>query len=420
MTTFWTKLDDEGKPAAPAESSPEREESEGLLGPVGRRDFLKTVGFGAAAVAASSCETPVRFALPLVAADEQVVAGRATWFASSCGGCPAACGVLLKTRDGRPIKVEGNPDHPVNGHVRTEGQGARVGALCAVGQAAPLSLYDSNRPDGATLEGRSVQWSELDRHVAEALAAARSSGKDVVLVTGPLSSPSTLLAITRFTAATGARHVVFDPIGPAAIAEANRIALGKRALPVERLERAELVLSLGADLLGSAHSPAEHTRRWAVGHRPDRRARLMGRWVQLEGRMSLTGAHADERHRVRPSDYPLVLAALVRRLADENPGLRSIVARLPSGEPELPAAALDRIARMLLDARGRALVACDSPEVETQLLVSALNETLGAHGTTLDVADVRRWALPEAGAAPAPRSTRKIFVRPMRRASQVP
>src|SRR5439155_7019618 len=120
-----------------------------------RRSFLKAAGFSfAGAVAASCSRGPASTALPRVAQPEGLVPGRPVLYASTCGGCEAGCGVLVTTRDGRPLKIEGNPDHPLSG-----------GSTCAVGQASILGLYDSQRLAYPTRRGQRASWADVDREI---------------------------------------------------------------------------------------------------------------------------------------------------------------------------------------------------------------------------------------------------------------
>jgi MoCo/4Fe-4S cofactor protein with predicted Tat translocation signal len=143
-----------------------------------RRDFLKLLGFSVGAAALAGCSPiPERRALPLLEQPEGVLPGAELWYATTCGGCPAACGLLVKDRDGRPIKVEGNPQSALTG-----------GGTCAVGQATVLSLYDDGRLKGPVREGRPASWEEVDAFVGERLAASAAGG-GVALLTGTLSAP---------------------------------------------------------------------------------------------------------------------------------------------------------------------------------------------------------------------------------------
>src|SRR4051812_21384490 len=180
-----------------------------------RRDFLKLMGFGitaATAAALAGCtRIPERQAVPLLAQPEGTLPGVESWYATTCGGCSAGCGLLVKTRDGRPIKVEGNPLSPLS-----------RGATCAVGQATVLSLYDDQRLKGPLLHGRPASWAEVDAFIAPRLEAIAARG-GLALLTGTIHSPSTRKLIAGFLARhSGARQAVWEPVSLAATREANR------------------------------------------------------------------------------------------------------------------------------------------------------------------------------------------------------
>src|SRR6266508_1227134 len=127
---------------------------------IDRRNFLKLAGFS---LAAAACQRPLaEKAVPYLTAPEEIVPGRSYYLASTCHGCPARCGILVKCRDGRPIKIEGNPDHPLS-----------RGGVCAVGQAMVLGLYDSLRLGAPLLHGKSSDWSRVDAFIAQKLANAK-------------------------------------------------------------------------------------------------------------------------------------------------------------------------------------------------------------------------------------------------------
>ena len=122
---------------------------------IDRRQFLEAAGFTMSLVALSGCgRAPVETALPFAVQPEGVVPGRMQTYASTCAGCPAGCGLLVGVRDGRPLKMEGMPEHPLSS-----------GGLCAVGQALPLGLYDSHRLTHPLADGKQTDWQSLDRAV---------------------------------------------------------------------------------------------------------------------------------------------------------------------------------------------------------------------------------------------------------------
>src|SRR5205085_9059897 len=129
------------------------------------RDFLSLMGFTVAAAGLSGCRAPVQYAVPLVAGSDQLTPGVANWYATTCGGCPSACAVLVKQRDGRPIRIEGNRESP------------RLGGTCATGQATVLSLYDGERLQGPLWKGKPAPWQDIDRRVIDGLNSARQGGR---------------------------------------------------------------------------------------------------------------------------------------------------------------------------------------------------------------------------------------------------
>jgi len=191
-----------------------------------RRDFFKIVATTGAAAAAGGCQQATETILPLVVPNEHLVPGVAAWFATVCRECPAGCGVLARNRDGRVVKLEGNPDHPVN-----------RGGLCIRGQAALQGLYHPDRLAGPQRrEGaifKALGWGDALKALAERLTAARGAGKGrgVALVT-QLEASSLGALMDRWTQALGTRpRVAFEPFGHAAIRAADRSAFGRDAVP---------------------------------------------------------------------------------------------------------------------------------------------------------------------------------------------
>lgn len=326
---------------------------------VNRRVFLEAAGFTMFTAALAGCQRkPVGTATPHVLAPEQIVPGVAAHYASTCGGCEAGCGALIKTLDGRPIKMEGLPSHPLS-----------RGGLCAIGQASLLGLYDSQRFQQPLLHGEPTTWGAVD-----AAVMARLTG-NVRIVSRSILSPSTRAVAENFVdAIPGAKLVVYDPLSCSAIADAHRQTHGVRVLPCYRFEQARVIVSFGADFLGTWISPVEHAAGYAQGRQLDDRAL----WhAQFESITTLTGSNADQRFRLAPSEVGHTLTQLAGKIA-----VRAGVAfDTPAGGVEL-----DEIAQRLWTARGHSLVVSDSPDVPTQVLVNFINELLGNYGQTLDLA----------------------------------
>src|SRR5262245_16093367 len=146
-----------------------------------RRDFLSLMGFSLAAAGLAGCKAPVQNAIPMLVGSDDLVPGVANFYATTCGGCASSCSLLVKQRDGRPIKIEGNAESGLFG-----------GGTCATGQATVLDLYDNERLRGPLWHGQAASWDEIDRHVMEPLNAARANKGRVVLLSNTIPSPSTL------------------------------------------------------------------------------------------------------------------------------------------------------------------------------------------------------------------------------------
>src|SRR5215203_4325797 len=336
-----------------------------------RRDFLKLMGFSVGAAALASCtRIPERQAMPLLAQPEGELPGVESWYATTCGGCTAGCGLLVKTRDGRPIKVEGNPRSPISG-----------GAACAVGQATVLSLYDDQRLKGPRLHGEPVSWAEMDAFVAPRLAAIAAHGGRIALLTETVAGPSAQRLIDELPKRfPGAFHAVHDPLSLAAMRQANGASFGRPVVPRFRFDRARVIVGLEADFLGTWLSPVEFARAYARGRRPDGGA-PMARHYQFESGLSLTGSNADRRAAVLPSELGLVALALAGRLA-ERAGAAGSISKL---EPPCSPALLDAVADDLWRHRGESLVVCGVNDPAVQGVVNRINALLGNIGRTIDL-----------------------------------
>jgi len=247
-----------------------------------RRDFLKVVGAGGAGATMFGCSTEgVEKLLPYVIPDEEITPGVATWYTSVCGECPAGCGIWARTREGRVVKVEGNPDHPISG-----------GALCSRGFSAVQGLYNPDRiATPLVREGdsfRPIGWDE-----AEALLAQRlQEGRDHLFLAGRMG-PSMTELVEDFLARVGGTRIEYEGLSEAPLREAARIAFGRNVVPTYDFAQSRLVLSFGADFLESWLSPVEYQRGFSKMAGVDDHG-TKGRFVFLSPRLSLTGQNADE------------------------------------------------------------------------------------------------------------------------------
>ncbi|MCC6421570.1 MAG: TAT-variant-translocated molybdopterin oxidoreductase [Gemmataceae bacterium] len=344
-----------------------------------RRDFLRAAGFAFAGTMIAGCgegplpRAPVQHALPYATQPEEITPGRATYYASTCAACSAGCGLLVKTRDGRPIKLEGSPEHPLS-----------HGGLCAVGQASVLGLYDRHRLQHPLRDGQRATWAEVDRDIRAHLQEVRRLGKAVRVLSTTVTSPTLRAAIGRLLGdSRDARHVVYDPLSCSAILDAHERTHGARVLPHYHFDRAEVIVSFDADFLGTWISPVEFAAAYRQGRSLAGSPPRLSYHAQFESRLSLTGAKADRRVRVAPGEVGLIVTHLARRLAERAGAAFDITGITPS---PVPAELLDQLAARLWAARGRSLVVCGSQDVPAQVACNFLNHLLGTYGSTVDIA----------------------------------
>ncbi len=337
-----------------------------------RRDFFRWSGVGFAVGLASGCDSKkAHKAMALLQAREGFTPGTDLWFATTCAGCAAGCGVLAKSRDGRAIKLEGNPDHPVG-----------RGALCAAGQAQLRDLYDGERLRAPKAGGKDTDWSALDADLAARFKSARS----VRVLSSSLTSPTLRRAVDAFLKAfPDGRLVQADPVSASALADAYARTHGARLVPDYRFEKADFVLGVEADFLGTWINPAGFGRAYASRRKPDAKGegQAMSRHVQVESGMSLTGSNADTRIRVAPSEAAAFLehlaAAVEHHAGTAAPApLRSLEAKVLGK--------VEGLAAELWEHRGRSLVVCGLNDLHAQVFAARLNRALGNEGTTLDLA----------------------------------
>jgi MoCo/4Fe-4S cofactor protein with predicted Tat translocation signal len=337
-----------------------------------RRDFLKFLGFGVgAAVVAAGCEIPVKKAIPYVIRPEEIVPGLATYYASSFVRSGDYCSILVKTRDGRPIKIEGNDSSEVT-----------FGGTSARAQAEVLNLYNTNRnksplkKDGDAF--KPISWKELDEEVIKGL----KSGGGIRLVSHTNMSPSSRKLHSEFAASfTDARFVYYDPISYAAALRANELTLGQRALPEYKFEEADMIVSFNADFLGTWGSPIENAHRFMKNRKlDDPKTAKMSRLIQFESHMSLTGSNADNRVLVKPSEQSAAAVALYNKVASLK-GAGKIQA-LPLNEKAKKA--IDKLGADLVKTEGRSIVLSGNNFVGEQIIVNAINQLLGNFNKTID------------------------------------
>lgn len=337
-----------------------------------RRDFLKYLGFGlGAATLAAGCDTPIRKAIPYVVKPDTIVPGVATYYASSFVNGGDYCSILVKTREGRPIKIEGNSLSAVT----RGGTSARV-------QASVLGLYDTNRLKGAgkMVDGKfqEMSWADLDRAVTGAL----NPSSNIRILSNTILSPAALNAVKAFQGTyPNAQLVTYDPVSSSAMLEANQQSFGIRMVPDYKFDKAEVIVSFGADFLGTWISPVEYAAQYVKNRKVDNQAQPKMSWhVQVESGMSLTGSNADNRVLVKPSEQ----AAAVAHLYNEVAALTGAAKINTPAINEKAAKALKKVANRLVNASGKSLVVSAGNTVAEQILVNKINDLVGSYGATID------------------------------------
>jgi molybdopterin-containing oxidoreductase family iron-sulfur binding subunit len=352
-----------------AEPIPVEEVLEGgsLFGKTPRRDFLKALGFGVGAVTLAACQkVPVHKSIPYLIKPEEVTPGVANYYSSTYDGHA----ILVKTREGRPIKIEGNPNDLLS-----------KGGLSGQAQASVLDLYDSNRVQNPKQDGAEVDWDSIDSFIKGELSAIKAGGKKIAIVTSTINSPSTLSVIADFIAAyPTAKHVTYDAVSYTGIIQANQNSFGKAVLPHYNFDQADVIVSFGADFLGTWISPTEFIGQY-VKNRNNKslQSKKMSRHIQFESGMSNTGSNADVRIPIKPSEEGIALINLYNAISGTTlPGSKKL--------DNLPAEnAIAVAAAELKAAKGKALVVSGSNDVAIQTLVNSINSLLGAYGTIIDL-----------------------------------
>lgn len=339
----------------------------------GRRDFLKFLGFSLGAATLAACETPVIRSIPYVNKPEDITPGVANWYASTFYDGEDFASILVKTREGRPIHIKGNTRFGIN-HNPKVGKGVVNARI----NSSVLSLYDNARLKAPMTKGAATTWADADTAIRTQLAATAQSGKRIVVLTNTIISPSTKRAVEALKATyPTVEHVQYDTISYSGITGANLKSFGKRVMPSYDLTKADVIVSVDADFLGSWGSATEHS--WQYSNRRDPDG-AMNKHFQFEARMSLTGANADVRVPMKQSELPLAVISLHDHIAKKVGGTPV------GGSNATVDAAMSAAADALVAAKGRSVVLCGSNNEGVQVLVNSINSMLGNYGSTIDLA----------------------------------
>lgn len=337
-----------------------------------RRDFLKYLGFGVAAASLAACESPVTKAIPYINKPEEITPGKANYYASTYYDGNDFAPILVKTREGRPIHINGNKASKLT-----------KGAINARVAASVLSLYDNNRYKNPLKNGQATDWKTVDAEISKAL----TEGKKIRVLSSSYVSYSTMLAFSKAAGAkmfdekgnskgvsTVENFVEYDEISYTGILDANQTSFNKRAIPTYNFSKAKTIVSVGADFMGNWLDTTMYLNDYAQTRKPDND--WMSKHFQFEANMSLSGTNADVRVPVKPSEYGIILANIYKQLGG------SINAPAPSAEYQNK---IDAAVKALKEAKGASIVISGSNDKNIQLVVNGINNLLGNYGTTIDL-----------------------------------
>src|SRR6185312_12530928 len=328
-----------------------------------RRDFLKYMGFStAAATLVASCEMPVRKTIPFLNKPDDMLPGVPNYYASTYINDGDAIPVVVKQREGRPIKIEGNDLSSLTN-----------GGTSAQCQSSVLDLYDTTRLRYPQANGKEATFEAIDKMIADEMVS--NAGKPIVLLTSSITSITTKQIISEFLAKyPGSRHVQYDAVSYSGMILANQASYEKKAIPGYHFENAKVIVSLGADFLTTWLSPVVFANQYAQNRRIDEEKPAMSKHYQFESHYSITGANADERYLHKPSETGAIALALLGALGGGTSS--NISGKVADG---IKKAAADLSAN-----KGAALVVCGSNDPNIQIIVNAINEAIGAGGKTID------------------------------------
>ena len=337
-----------------------------------RRDFLKMMGFGIAAVSAAACETPVKYAIPYVDKPVDVDATLPNYYASTYSMGSDYCSVVVKTREGRPIKIDGN-------------KYSKISAGCTSSQveSSVLTLYDKQRLKFPMLKNKESNWRAIDKYVKEELTNKGSN--KIYVVSHSINSPSTLDVIDKFSQKFDVIHVEYDTSSYSGILDANKQSFGIRKLPFYDFSKAKTVVSFGYDFLGSSFNHNLFNQQFTKQRVVYRDKREMSRLYTFESNLSLTGANSDHRIPIKTSHSKIYIAELWNILNSKIGSSRDNINYNNSKKSLINTEILNKVAEDLIENIGSSLVISSSNNKAVQSIVIMINELLRSYGNTIDL-----------------------------------
>ena len=338
-----------------------KEENDGAS----RRDFLKYVGFSSAAAALAGCEGPVIKSVPYVVQPEQIIPGVANYYATTIADGNDFSSILVKTREGRPVKIESNKDASSFGDAN-----ARV-------HASVLSLYDANRIQGPKISGEYTDWDTMINLVKVSLQNFKDQNKKVVLLTQTYPSPTTNNIIKELLDEyPNVSHVIYDTISDSSVLDAFENIYGIRAMADYDFSKAENIISIDADFL-SDWQGGGYSAGYTKTRVPDKSSnKKMSYHLQFESNMTLTGSNADDRVPAKPRELKKIVARIYSRLTGNGDIKGSLT-------PEIDKY-IDLSIERILSSPNKSVIVSGVDDVEIQELILQINRSINSEATDIN------------------------------------
>ena len=362
--------------------------------PFDRRDFLKVLGWGGAAVALSGCgngsvEDGKETVVSYVETNDYMVPSISVYFNSTCAQCDAGCSITGRVREGRVLKLEGNPDSTIN-----------RGKTCGLGQAGVQHHYNPDRIRAPLLRtgdsGEAITWEKAYALIAEKMSGV--SGEEIAFLSGGVSGHLKALLGNYLDSFGCKNHFVYEAIAPAVLRAANKKSYGVE-MPRFSINKARVVLSFGADFLGAWISPVHFSQQYAQFRKGVDGQR--GVLVQIESKMTLTGANADRWLVVRPGTEGILALGIINALATQGITLPGDIAAAVKGydkarvsnDTGVSVEQIDKIAALLKTRTPSLVLAGSAAEgyahgSQNAAAINLLNQVLGNVGKTVEAAEV--------------------------------
>ena len=324
-----------------------------------RRDFLKYIGFSTAAATLAACEGPVVKSIPYVVQPKEIIPGIANYYATTIANGYDFANILIKNREGRPIKVEKNSLAPLENAAN-----ARV-------HASVLDLYDNARLSQPTKNNMPISWFSFEYETKLKLEEISNNSKEIVLLTQTFASPSTKKLISEFKSKyNNVSHIVYDSISHSKALDAFELKYGVRGLANYDFSKSKVIVSIAADFLGDWQGGGFDVS-YAKGRIPKKG--VMSRHIQFESNMTLTGANADLRIPLNFSEQKLVILEIYKSLVNNNVNIESEISLSPK---------LKKIVQQTINeissGAGSSVVISGINDKDYQSLILEINESIGS------------------------------------------